>query len=106
MEAIGLFQLENLVLSRSPFIFLDLRTPGEESALPVPLNNYLKVATPIKAHEVQQHLQKIAADKIKPVLLLSEDEVIASAVARDLEAAGYTNVYIVAGGVAGLLSEL
>ncbi len=106
MEKIGLFQLENLVLSRSPFIFLDLRTQDDGSTLPEPLGNYLKPATRIKPNEVKQHLQKSEADKIKPVLLLSEDEATSCAVARDLEAAGYTNVYIVAGGVAGLLSEL
>lgn len=106
MESIGFFQLENLVLSRSPFIFLDLRTQDQQGSLPEPLSHYLKVATRITPVDVKAHLQKIAADKIKPVLLLSEDEVLSSAVARDLEAAGYTNIYIVAGGLAGLLSEL
>jgi rhodanese-related sulfurtransferase len=106
MDSIGLFQLENLVLSRSPFVFIDLRQPIDDRALPEPLSGYLKLAQRIGSEEVKAHLQKNAVDKNKPVLLLSANEVASVVVARDLEAAGYANVYIVAGGLDGLLSEL
>ena len=102
MEAIGLFQLENLILARSPMTFIDLRE--EESSPPEPIGRYLKAALKLKPEDVRRHLQN--ADKDKPVLLVSEDESGSSAVARDLEAAGFTNVYIIAGGVEGLVSEL
>lgn len=104
MEAIGLFQLENLILSRSPMTFIDVRTGESETSPPEPVGRYLKAALRLKPEDVRKHLQD--AEKDKPVLLVSEDESESSAVGRDLEAAGFTNVYIIAGGVAGLVSEL
>lgn len=105
MEAIGYFQLENLILSRSPFLFLDVSTEKRE-APPEPLAKYLSAAVRLKPEEANAYLQKMGVTKERPVLLVSEDERASAAVARDLEAAGFTNVYIIAGGVTGLLSEV
>lgn len=103
METIGLFQLENLVLSRSPFQFIDVRVQ-ESASPPEPIFSYLKVAVKVTPENIRAHLR--VADKNRPVLLIGQDEREAAVVACDLEAAGFTNVYIIAGGVDGLVSEL
>jgi len=105
MDTIGLFQLENLMISRSPFVFLDLRL-NFETPVPAQIAQYLSAATRVEPQSVAAHLKSLAVSKDRPVLLVSEDESGSRLVARELEAAGFTNVYIIAGGVAGLLSEL
>jgi rhodanese-related sulfurtransferase len=63
-------------------------------------------ARQVPADQVEQTLQKehIALDA--PVVLLCENGENSAAVADRLEAIGYDQVYVVAGGVDGLLSEL
>jgi rhodanese-related sulfurtransferase len=99
---IGLFQLENLCSTPSRFQFFDLR------ANPVPVHKHidilLKKATAERPAHLPAHLK--AADKAAPVVLVCENGKTSEACARDLEAAGFTNVYVIAGGVEGLLSEL
>lgn len=104
METIGLFQLENLVYSRGAFLFLDVGV--ETYDVPAPVNQYLKYAQKIDPQDIRNYLEKLSADKTRPVLLISQTEQVAVGAARNLEAAGYTNIYVVAGGVLGLLSEL
>ncbi len=102
---IGLFQLENLTISRSPFTFLDLRA-DRSRALPDQLQNCVKVARPTPPEQVEEFLTKESGPKDRPILLMCENGKISAATADRLESAGYANVYIVAGGVDGLLSEL
>lgn len=106
MEEIGLFQLENLTISRSPFVFLDLRSETA-SELPKQIADCLKQAQPVAPAEVKNHLEvKLKVPKEYPVLLVSEDGKSCAKVARDLETAGFTNIYVIMDGVEGLLSEL
>ena len=105
MDTLGFFQLENLILSRNIFPLVDLRE-GQTSELPPPLDEYLGHAYKIAPKEVVDQLSKLMPDKSRPVVLMSETEKPSVNAARDLEAAGFANVYIVAGGVEGLLSEL
>lgn len=103
METIGLFQLENLILSRSPFLFLDVRS-GEGPRPPEPIAGYLKAAVQIDPNQALEHVR--GKEKERPILLIANDESAAAKVALTLEAAGFTNVYIIAGGLPGLMSEL
>lgn len=103
MESIGLFQLENLILARSPFLFFNLAA-GDEREWPQPVARCLKVAEVVTAEEVKSRLSKV--EKTRPVLLVSQPEAPSVTLARELEAAGFANVYIIAGGVEGLVSEL
>ena len=104
---IGLFQLENLLISRSPFLFLDLRsvTELESASLPAELQNVVAGAVRIGPAEVLGHLKGLNHDLDRPLVLLSQDGSVSEQVAAQLEAGGYRNVYVVAGGVVGLLSE-
>jgi rhodanese-related sulfurtransferase len=100
---IGLFQLENLLISRSPFAFFDLREHAE--LLPEGLQRMVAGASPVSTSEVAGELKRLGHGFEKPVLLLCENGRASARVASELERAGFTNAYIVAGGVEGLLSE-
>ncbi len=101
---IGLFQLENLFLSPSQFFFFDLRT--EKRPIAPNLDQYLSRATAMEAPELAGHLKAQNTPLEYPILLLCQDGGTSAEIARELEAAGYTNIYVVTGGVTGLLSEL
>lgn len=101
---IGLFQLENLFLTPNRYLFFDLRveiTPSKPA-----IDNYLTKAKPIDAQKLHAHLKEQNTPKEFPVLVVCENGETSAEVARELEAAGYGNIYVVTGGVAGLLSEL
>ncbi|MGE0526607.1 MAG: rhodanese-like domain-containing protein [Bdellovibrionales bacterium] len=101
---IGLFQLENLFLVPSRWVFIDIR----ESHGPVEpqVESLLRKATPLSRREVRVHLERCGADREAPIVIVCETGASSAEVARELERAGFNQVYIVAGGVAGLLSEL
>ncbi len=101
---IGLFQLENLFLSPSRFFFFDLRT--ERRPVGPTVDGYISKATSIEPQELAAHLQAHNTPLEFPILLLCEDGLTSADKARELEAAGYGNIYVVTGGVTGLLSEL
>lgn len=101
---IGLFQLENLTISRSPFTLLDIRESRVE--LPKELENLLKSAHAVTAAAALEFLEKKGGPKDQPILLLDESGRSSGVLAESLESAGYKNVYIVERGVEGLLSEL
>lgn len=100
---IGLFQLENLIVTRTKFVFLDLRERVETSAeLKSILNEAVRVAT----GEIEKYLKENQIPQAAPIVLLCEKGKASSKAARQLEALGYTQVYVVTRGEAGLLSEL
>ncbi len=101
---IGLFQLENLLAIRNQFVFLDLRR--EHLPPPPALKNVLQTAVPVKPESLKDYLVKEKIQHAQPVILVCEDGRTSREKARDLEAAGYSHIYTVAGGVVGLLSEL
>lgn len=101
---IGLFQLENLFLSPNRFLFFDLRSDLTPSHTPI--DSHLKKATALEPNDVEAHLQSQKTHLEFPVVLICADGKVSSAKARELEAAGYNNIYVVTGGLLGLLSEL
>ena len=101
MESIGFFQLESLILARSPFLFFDLGC-GEDC--PPVIARYVKHAEKIRAEDIAKRVS--GEDKSRPILLISREERPSLEAARGLETAGFNNVYIIAGGVEGLVSEL
>ncbi|MGE4132034.1 MAG: rhodanese-like domain-containing protein [Bdellovibrionales bacterium] len=100
---IELFQLENLFLSPSRFVFWDLRQKvhgtGRDS-----LDQLLSKANTVQEQEIEAELSKLSARDF-PIVLLCEDGRRSSQLAQQLEKKGYVNVYVVAGGVVGLLAE-
>jgi rhodanese-related sulfurtransferase len=96
---VGRYQLENLVREGVRFLFVDLRTEAERSTWTDPL---LSKAMPLAFQELQENLISNAVPVDSAIVLLSEDGTSATAAALGLEAGGFTNVYIVRDGVAGL----
>jgi rhodanese-related sulfurtransferase len=101
---IGLFQLENLIHSHIRFVLLDLRKQAEP--LPEALAAISARCMRLSVKNLEEYLVGEKAHKEAPVILLCENGKSSSAVASQLESAGYTNIYVVEGGVEGLLSEL
>lgn len=100
MMQIGLFQVENLAGAPAMYVFFDLRRERAPSAV----DHLLKRAVP--ADEAQAEKQLALLPKSAPILLLDENGKTAVEFARRLEESGYEQVYVVAGGVEGLLAEL
>lgn len=104
---LGLFQLENLFLNPNRFIFFDLRVEEMRTiAVPHEVQVLLKRAETMAQDEVAGALKARALPPEFPVVLVCANGKCSRELADDLERAGYKNVYVVAGGVAGLLLEI
>ena len=101
---IGLFQLENLVLTRTQFVFLDLRTKASDPH--AQLTAVYKQSERVQPEAAEEHLRTKNVAPTAPVVLLCENGKTSHKTASRLEKAGYLNVYVVKRGEAGLLSEL
>jgi rhodanese-related sulfurtransferase len=101
---IGLFQLENLMHSHVRFKLFDLRVKTQ--TLPDAIEAILSRGIRPSVKSVEEILKDEKADKTAPVILVCEAGRVSAQTAAQLEASGYQNVYVVEGGVAGLLSEL
>ncbi len=104
---LGLFQLENLFLNPNLFLFFDLRSETERSSqVEAAVQRLLARAEPVDTKEVAFVIQKRGVALDFPVVLLCANGLRSLQVAAELERAGHGNVYVVAGGVTGLLSEI
>jgi|SRR5665213_1242935 len=101
---IGLFQLENLIHSHSRFNFFDLRE--NTKALPESLEAILARAIRLSVKTVEQYVKDQRFAKDAPLILVCENGQTSVRAAEKLEAEGFTNVYVIEGGVEGLVSEL
>ncbi len=64
---------------------------------PEPLAGYLKSAQKFAIEQAREFLRD--ADKARPLVLISEDGKSAAAFGQELESSGFTNIYVVEGGV-------
>lgn len=104
---LGLFQLENLFLNPNRFLFIDLRPEAERSlAQAMELKKIVSRAEAVEAKAVASVIAKRGLALEFPVVLMCGDGKRSHQLAAELERAGHNNVYVVTGGVAGLLSEL
>lgn len=101
---IGLYQLENLLVARPSFRFLDLRIRPQIVAL-TRVQAVLTHASVVRSAEIKNHLQATHAQKTDPIVLLCEDGRLSASVGDLLDGAGYQQIYIVEGGLDGLLRE-
>jgi rhodanese-related sulfurtransferase len=102
---IGLFQLENLFLTRARYGLFDLR---EDPTFVGPSNlvRILGTAQKVHAQDIESYVVQHKTSKDLPIILFCEDGKKSGSAARKLEAAGFKNVYVVERGIAGLLAEL
>lgn len=103
MMEIGLFQLENLARTPTQFRFFDLR--ATIGPVPAPVEALMRLATPSSPEELTGRLGEASSDFAMPVLLVCLDGKLSSETADRLERSGYNQVYVVAGGVTGLVAE-
>ncbi len=101
---IGLFQLENILMSPARYLFFDLREVKDSSSEAV--NRLLARATTLNSSDVITWLKGNKVDESLPVVLICNEGALSAKLKVQLERSGYQNVYTVEGGVAGLLSEL
>ncbi len=100
---LGLFQLENLFSAPNNFMFIDIRVERQPAHPNV--DRLLEKAAAVARADVQKYLIEQKAPKGKPIVLVCGDGKNSAHVARDLETAGFEQIYVVAGGVKGLVSE-
>lgn len=99
---INWFQIENLLLNRIYFIFLDLESGVQDSELPPALREFRKaIAAERVAHEVPGMLENLD----QPVILMCADGERSSKEAEALGQFGLTNVFVVEGGAQELLKD-
>jgi len=104
---IGLFQLENLTLNPNRFLFFDLRDENSaDKSLAQEVDRLLKQAERRTADGLLNELKAKSIPFEFPIVLLCEDGRSSKAAAQKLLKLAYSQVYVVSGGVAGLLSEL
>lgn len=101
---IGLFQLENLFLNPNMFVFMDLRQ--NPSTVHPSIDRLMKNATAVSTEKVSEFLAERKVPHERPIVLACADGAESRRIARDLETAGFEQIYIVAGGVNGLLLEV
>lgn len=101
---IGLFQLENLATTPARFRLLDLRLQME--AVDPLIDRVLKLGIPVAAADVVKLVRGENLPPEIPLVLICETGERSREAAVALEGAGYQQIYVVGGGVAGLLSEL
>ena len=101
---LGLFQLENLVGTRTPFCFLALEPFNE--TLPTEIQVLVQKATQVQSANVEAYLREQRTPAGAPIVLLCKDGRASKELAAILERAGFQNIYTVARGIAGLLSEV
>lgn len=102
---IGWFQLENLFLSRNLFYtVIDLRQDpkvlGKEH-----IDRILESSVKLKLEDIPAFIHGEKLPSVHPFVLLDEDGRKAKKAAVQLEKLGFSQVYILEDGEAGLLSE-
>lgn len=101
---IGLFQLENLILMKSPFLFFNLAV-GDYQIQDQKLLSYVQTASVMHKDRLSTHLKDQNVDQQYPIILLCEDGSSSLMASKELDGLGYSNVYVVEGGLAGLIAE-
>lgn len=101
---LGLFQLESLIQARPTFLFFDIRIRPQIVGIPQ-VQAVLDQATVVRRDQLLTNLKTRDARKDDPIILMCEDGRLSISAAGELEAAGFAQVYVVDGGLDGLLRE-
>ncbi len=100
--SVSWFQIENLLINRIYFLFIDMSLNEGPGELPPELRELRRV---IPAERVVEEVQTLISSPDQPVILLCEDGKRSGPVAETLGALGLTNVFIVSGGAQDLINE-
>ena len=94
---IGSFQLENLLSQRTRFVYLDLRLGDADRS-----HRLLSGSIVVDEAQVFGQVATLAPSLDFPVVLVCENGERSMRAALALDAAGYSNVFVVRDGFAGL----
>ncbi len=94
---LGEYQLRNLIKGQVQFLYFDLRG-SQTRAKQSPDHFYFKNALPVPPDSVVSSVSQLSLAKSHPIVLICEDGEKSMQGARDLEKAGYTNVFVLRGG--------
>jgi rhodanese-related sulfurtransferase len=90
------------VKANKPMAVLDIRTPAETKVLGMALPETLNI--PLNTLFEKANLERIPTDK--PVIVFCQSGIRSVAAATALRAAGFSNVYVVKGGMKALIGYL
>lgn len=94
--AIELFQLENLIDNRVPFLFFAL-LKQKPASCPAKVDHYMQHASIVSEAEMEQQVK--TKNKDTPIVLICEDGKHSRTLAGQMQKKGFTNVFFVAGGL-------
>ena len=106
MEAtnqVGIYQIENLILQRVPFTFLDLTNTGDVIAQfkhlnPYYLNFFKNLILKTTAAEYKSTEKFQLLSKVAPVVIVCDSGDDSKKIANELESIGYINAFYIEGG--------
>ena len=101
---LGLFQLESIIQARPNYCFFDIRLRPQILGIPA-VQAVLDQARVSRPEVLMTSLLQQKTGKDDPIILLCEDGRLSIATADQLGREGFTQVYIVDGGLDGLLRE-
>jgi rhodanese-related sulfurtransferase len=90
------------VKAKKPMAALDIRTPAETAVMGITLQGTLNI--PLNVLFQKANLERIPTDK--PVIVFCQSGIRSVAAATALRAAGFSNVYVVKGGIKALIGYL
>lgn len=93
---IGEYQLRNLIESRTPFLYLDLRTVNESD------HELLAGSIKINPQDVLATVRAKGVATDGPIILICETGTVSTAAAIELSENSYINVFVIAGGLEAL----
>lgn len=105
-NSIGYFQLDNLLQNRVPFILIMLDEVDLKSWYNSMIQMHIENIS--LRCDTTKILESIQSKKLPPhfaIIILDQDQKKSPPLVKQLEKAGYTNVYYVKNGFNGLLTE-
>jgi rhodanese-related sulfurtransferase len=108
VQRIGVYQLENLIRQRVPFLYLDLRSAekrNSEATGHAGFQALLHGSVSVAPDGVLAYVTSLGVPVTHPVVLICENGDSAVAAARTLEQNSFINVFVVEGGTQSLRTE-
>ncbi len=103
-QLLDLFQLEGLIRNQVPFLLLDLR--DKQTPLSPKAEKLFRDAQHVQPKDLENYLREKQVSEIQPIVLVCNKGKQSRRLARLLQKKSWLNVYVLAGGFAGLEKAL
>ena len=101
--SIEIFQLENLISNRIPFLFFNLNSSFSAKNEEGFISSIMKVSQSITPLEVKEKLKN--TDKAEPIILICETGSQSATLVQRLQKEGFINTFFIKGGIISLMKE-